>query len=206
MVKEVKMVITLRSGKEVDLLTSKLEHKEERMSKEVKEGSWESRGAQKQGESMVSDLHLKRTAKWPPAKWFRSPRTPFHNAKWLRNSPRLEILYFAAPFRRVFRSCETTLWHTSAILQPRTLISQESNASNGVRIGVETKKLWPFEDDANNESPMIQTAQFRVETKKLWPFEDKPQSQSGNFLISQPPPFRRVFRSCETTLWHMSAT
>ena len=30
--------------------------------------------------------------------------------------------------------------------------SQESRASNGVQIGVETKKLWPFEDDcANNE-------------------------------------------------------
>ena len=25
--------------------------------------------------------------------------------------------------------------------------SQESNASNGVQIGVETKKLWPFEDE-----------------------------------------------------------
>ena len=29
----------------------------------------------------------------------------------------------------------------------RSLGSQESNASNGVRIGVETKKLWPFEDN-----------------------------------------------------------
>ena len=29
----------------------------------------------------------------------------------------------------------------------RSLGSQESNASNGVQIGAEMKKLWPFEDN-----------------------------------------------------------
>ena len=29
----------------------------------------------------------------------------------------------------------------------RILVSQESNALNGAPIGVETKKLWPFEDN-----------------------------------------------------------
>ena len=118
------------------------------------------------------------------------------------NFPRLEIHRFIVetPFRRVFRSCKTTLWHTSAISQPpvhsfrscemaanfpclenpsfhsistifsivghisitsrnpfhayhmsfRRSGSQESNASNGVRIGVEMKKLCPFEDKCGN--------------------------------------------------------
>ena len=45
MVKEVKTVITLRSGKEVDLPTSKLEHKEE--SKAEKEKREEIKGKKK---------------------------------------------------------------------------------------------------------------------------------------------------------------
>nr|CAN66070.1 hypothetical protein VITISV_009224 [Vitis vinifera] len=32
--------------------------------------------------------------------------------------------------------------------------SQESNSLNGVRIGVETKKLWPFEDNCAKLSKM----------------------------------------------------
>ena len=55
--------------------------------------------------------------------------------------------------------------------------SQESRASNGARFGVETKKLWPFEDER---------AKLR-----------------GNFAAEES--FRRVFRSCETTLWHTTA-
>ena len=53
----------------------------------------------------------------------------FAAAKWLRNPQSVKSPIFAAkaPFRRVFRSCETTLWHTSAISQPRTLISQLRN-------------------------------------------------------------------------------
>ncbi|RVW12286.1 hypothetical protein CK203_111937 [Vitis vinifera] len=226
MVKKVKMVITLRSGKEVDLPTCKLEHKEDsfwmikikRNVKRVKEGSWESRGAQKQGESMACKISQPKVTccenRPLVAKWFAAAKPP-----------RLEILHFAAetPFGRVFRSCETTLWHTSAISQPRTLIcscKMESIASNGARFGVETKKLWPFEDDCTKlngnvaaiphfatESSASNDVRFGLETKKLWPFEDKPrQSQSGNFLISQPCPPSRVFRSFETTLWHTSAT
>ena len=39
--------------------------------------------------------------------------------------------------------------------------SQESNASNGARFGVEMKKLWPFEDEPRNhaskeESPLTE--------------------------------------------------
>ena len=47
---------------------------------------------------------------------FHSQVHPFRSCKMVVKSPRLEILHFAAetPFHRVFRSCETTLWHTSA--------------------------------------------------------------------------------------------
>ena len=50
----------------------------------------------------------------------------FASAKWLRNLQSVKIPIFAAkaPFRKVFRSCETPLWHTSAISQPTILISQ----------------------------------------------------------------------------------
>ena len=56
--------------------------------------------------------------------------------------------------------------------------SQESSASNGT---------W-----------------FEGEMKKLWPFKDERAKLSRNFATETP--FGRVFRSCETTLWHTSAT
>ena len=68
---------------------------------------------------------------------FADPPPPhFAAAKCLRNPPRLKIPIFVAepPFRRWFRSCETTPWHTSAISQPSTLISQ---LRNGLRNGCE---------------------------------------------------------------------
>ena len=56
--------------------------------------------------------------------------------KSLRNPPRLKIPNFAVEplFRRWFRSRETTHWHTSAISQPSTPISQ---LKNGLRNGYE---------------------------------------------------------------------
>ena len=47
------------------------------MSKEVKEGSWESRGAQKQGKSMVCEIT-------------QPKKGPYENGPWQRNN-------FAAP-------------------------------------------------------------------------------------------------------------
>ena len=52
-----------------------------------------------------------------------------------------------------FCYCWTHFWSTSWSsnytyhMSFQILGSQESNASNSVQIGVETKKLWPFEDD-----------------------------------------------------------
>ena len=127
------------------------------MSKALKEGSWESRGAQKpRREHGLRNFAAKVSrcenrplaAKWfcslqaPSAKIFaaakrslgtrvpfRKPVHPFLSCEMAAKPPRLEILHFAAemPFGRVFRNCETTLWHTTAISQPRTLISQLQN-------------------------------------------------------------------------------
>ena len=104
---------------------------------------------------------------------------------------------FAAetPFGRVFRNCETTFWHTSAISQhsdphfaaakwlrspkieksqfhSRTLISAivghiliTSRSSNYVYNIL-------FESLGSQESIASNSTQFRFETEKLWLFED----------------------------------
>ena len=53
----------------------------------------------------------------------------FAAGNWLRFFPRLESHCFAAKasFRRVFRSCETLIWHTSASSQSHTPVSQLQN-------------------------------------------------------------------------------
>ncbi|RVW72905.1 hypothetical protein CK203_056353 [Vitis vinifera] len=57
---------------------------------------------------------------------FTAQYTHFAAAKWLRNLHALKSFIFSAktPFRRWFRSCETTPWHMSAILQCRIKRSQ----------------------------------------------------------------------------------
>ena len=59
----------------------------------------------------------------------------------------------------------------------RSSRSQESNTSNSTQIGVETKKLWPFEDNC------IKLCE--------------------NFAAQSP--FHSCEMSCETHLWHTSA-
>ena len=82
-----------------------------------------------------------------------------------------------------FYYCWTRFWSTSwcsnyaYYISFLSLGSQESSSSNGTQFGGEMKKLRPFEDER---------AKMR-----------------GNFAAEKP--FRRVFRSCETTLWHTSA-
>ena len=151
------------------------------MSKEVKEGNWESRGAQKHENSVVCEISQPKIAPCKIAtslrnyfaaprsrcenatslrKDFAAPCTPlrkfsqlrnhllahechfaasyphFAAAKWLRNPQSLKNFIFAAktPFCRVFRSCETPLWHTSAISQAPTLF-------RSCEIGCEIPKL-----------------------------------------------------------------
>ena len=80
---------------------------------------------------LVPSAKIFTATKWPFGTRvpFRSPVHPFRNYEMVVKPPRLEILHFAAetPFHRVFHSCETTPWHTSAISQRRTPISQMWN-------------------------------------------------------------------------------
>ena len=61
-----------------------------------------------------------------------------------------------------------------------------------------------FRISGSQESNSLNGMQFGVETKKLWLFEDEHSKLSGNFAAETP--FGRVFSSCETTPWHTSAT
>ena len=72
----------------------------------------------------------------------------------------------------------------------RSLGSQESNASNSTRIGVEMKKLWPLEDNR------IKLCENFAAAKSTFCCE--------NFAAQSP--FRNCKMSCETTCKHTCAT
>ncbi|RVW66327.1 hypothetical protein CK203_066497 [Vitis vinifera] len=77
---------------------------------------------------------------------FAAQELHFAAAKWLRNpqSVKSPIFTAIAQFRRVFRSCETPLWHTSAISQHNNPISQLRNGlRNVLRKGPPSAKM-PF--------------------------------------------------------------
>ncbi|RVW22945.1 hypothetical protein CK203_093630 [Vitis vinifera] len=130
MVKEVKTVITLRSGKEVDLPTSKLEH---RGKTGVCEISQPKRSLCEIGPLLRNHFPAPRSrwenttllqndfpAPYPPSAKpplgtrvpFRSTVTPFRSCEMAAKSPKREISNFRSH---------------SPILQPRTLISQLQN-------------------------------------------------------------------------------
>ena len=55
------------------------------------------------------------------------------------------------------------------------------------------------------KSPMLQMVHnLELKRRSYGHLKTIMQSTNGNFAVV--PPFRRVFRSCETTLWHTSAT
>ena len=77
---------------------------------------------------------------------FAAQELHFAAAKWLRNPQNVKSPIFSAiaQFRRVFRSCETPLWHTSAISQHSNPISQLRNGlRNVLRKGPPSAKM-PF--------------------------------------------------------------
>ena len=85
----------------------------------------------------------------------------------------------------------------------RSLGIQESNTSNGVQIGAETKKLWPFED--NRIKLCENFAATKWAAKILQPkahFVAAKWAAKWNPLAK----FFKVFRSCETTCKHTCAT
>ncbi|RVW14182.1 hypothetical protein CK203_109731 [Vitis vinifera] len=225
--REVKEVITLRSGKEVDLPTCKLEHKEESetekekreeikekrkgkstekddydlnidedpqrivikeemkkhmpplflqalgMSKEVKEGSWESRGAQKHENSVPKPHSVGSFATAKPLFGtrvpFGSPYTHFAAAKWLRNPLCLKILqrahHAAAPLLDTFQIRS---------LELQTVPDLE----------FETKKLWPFEDE-----PRKVEREFRSQSpisQGVSQLRNTPLAHECHFAAAQP--------------------
>ncbi|KAL6314936.1 hypothetical protein AAG906_029155 [Vitis piasezkii] len=147
MVKEIEEVITPRSGKEVDLPTCKLEHKrivikEELMKKHmpppflqalyekiIQRKFWmiKIRRNCKEIEEKIEKIGVKAKAgekagKSRVCEISQPLRNRHFAAKPLRNgceAPKHERSHFAgkAPFGRGFGSCETQLWHTSAISQ-----------------------------------------------------------------------------------------
>ena len=82
-------------------------------------------------------------------------------------SPRLEILHFATetPFQRVFRSCETTLWHTSATSQHRTPILQ---LRNGLRKWCWNSPRYENAQPLRNPHPLAAKSPVCYE-KEQWP-------------------------------------
>ena len=77
----------------------------------------------------------------------------------------------------------------------RSLGSQESNASNGVQIGVETKKLWSLQENWTELSGNFAHLNPRCENLS---------SRCINFAHLNPR-CEKIFASCETTSWHTSA-
>ncbi|RVW78400.1 hypothetical protein CK203_051458 [Vitis vinifera] len=129
--KEVKEVITLRSGKEVDLPTCKLEHKVE--SETEKEKREEIKG-KKKGKSIEKDDYIDEepqriVIKKELMKKHMPP--PFLQAfcETVANHQSMKDPIFAgkAPFRRGFRSCETTFGTRVPFRSTVTLISQLRN-------------------------------------------------------------------------------
>ena len=96
----------------------------------------------------------------------------------------------------------------------RSLGIQESNTSNGVQIGAETKKLWPFEDNRIKLCENFATAKSATKSAAKSTFccikfrSTKPISRLRNELQNEIHlwKFRKVFRSRKTTCKHTCAT
>ncbi|KAL6329446.1 hypothetical protein AAG906_020879 [Vitis piasezkii] len=180
MVKEIEEVITLRSGKEVDLATCKLEHKVE--SETEKEKREEIKG-KKKGKSIEKDgydLSIDEEPQRIVIKEEMMKRMP---------PPFLQALFLDDQNQEEF--CETHLWHTSATSQhsdfhfaaaksqnvknpnfSRTLISETTghisitSRSSNYAYNISLESLGSHESIASNGT------RFGFETEKLWPFED----------------------------------
>ncbi|RVW92525.1 Pol polyprotein [Vitis vinifera] len=98
--------------------------------KEIQRGLWESRGAQKQGKSMVCEISQPKKGPYENGLWllnnFAASRSCCEIAPWLRNN-------FAAPYppsEKIFAAAKTPSWHTSAKEEPNqsNLLSEPSRA------------------------------------------------------------------------------
>ncbi|RVW58830.1 hypothetical protein CK203_104022 [Vitis vinifera] len=172
MVKEVETVITLRSGKEVDLPTCKLEHKVESEARERKERKSKEK---RKGKSTEKD-------------------------DYIDEEPQ-KIVIKEEIMKKQMHPLSSKLYMAKSYKASLNLGSQESIASNAARFGVETKKLWLFEDDCaklneilqphpisllKSGSPVFKRCAFGFETKKLWSFE-RIHFAFGRLLHPYPP-------------------
>ena len=207
------------------------------MSKEVKEGSWESRGAQKHENSVVCEIsqpkiapceiatslrnyfaapksrcknatslwnyfaapHLLSVkifaaAKHPFGTWvpFRSPVHSFRSCEMVAKSPHLKILQrthhegnvAAAPLLDTFQSTSWSPFHAYH-MSFQILGSQESRTSNGAQFGVETKKLWLFEDNCIKLWENFTVVKSGGKISQLWnQLRNKPSLEKSTCAIS----------------------
>ncbi|KAL6327999.1 hypothetical protein AAG906_031343 [Vitis piasezkii] len=179
MVKEVETVITLRSGKEVDLPTCKLEHKHERS-----HFRWESSISQRISQLLshflahechfAPKLHFEEY--FAAAKPLFGTRVPFGSPvhsfcsyEMAAKPPHLKILqrahheqtcHSSTPISAIVGHISITSRSSNYAcnISFQILGSQESIASNGARFGFETEKLWPFEDDCANHEWKCRTS------------------------------------------------
>ncbi|KAL6332921.1 hypothetical protein AAG906_019926 [Vitis piasezkii] len=133
----------------------------------------------------------------------RSTVTSFRSCETAAKSQSVKTPNFAAkaPFRRVFRSCETTLWHTSAISQHSTR-KEENQSNRSSALSPEPKpRVSPaiFFDqpwhEPEEQSPHLRRAAREPKEKPLFkaPYPSLPVSSaslepSTEPQPSQPPP------------------
>ena len=95
------------------------------MSKEVKEGNWESRGAQKQGESMVCEISQPKVSRCenrlPLWNGFAAAHPPLRKFSQLRRGPLAHECHFAAKYTRFAAAKWLRIFHAwrSTVSQPR---------------------------------------------------------------------------------------
>ncbi|RVW20042.1 hypothetical protein CK203_114955 [Vitis vinifera] len=221
MVKEIEEVITLRSGKEVDLPTYKLDHKVE--SETEKEKREEIKG-KKKGKSTEKDDYIDEEPQrivikkelmkkhMPPpflqALYEKIIQSKSQMIKIRRNCKEIEGSLLER--NRSENRAKTGVWEISQPLRNQHFAAKPFHSLRplSAKIFAAAKPLLAHECHfaarlGSQKSRASNGAQFGVETKKLWSFEDKRAKLSENFAVETP--FGRVFHSCETTFWHTSA-
>ncbi|KAL6327788.1 hypothetical protein AAG906_025616 [Vitis piasezkii] len=198
--REVKEVITLRSGKEVDLPTCKLEHKVERIAKKLKEvfrseieQNRSENGAktgQKQGSARfrslceISTLLQNQFATSSPSlQKFSQLRNHFWHTKYFAAAKPLfgTRVPFGSPVHS-FRSCEMAAkpQHLKILQRAHHELTCHSRTPISATVGhisITSRSSnyacnISFQILGSQESIASNGARFGFETEKLWPFED----------------------------------
>ncbi|KAL6311583.1 hypothetical protein AAG906_039158 [Vitis piasezkii] len=240
MVKEIEEVITLRSGKEVDLPTCKLEHKV--WSETEKENREEIKG-KKKGKSIEKDDYDFDIDEEPQRKVIKE--------EMMKRMPRpfLQALFWMIKIKRNCKEIEEKIGAKSSKIESNRAKREKSSAK--FRRMKETSAKWAFccqtipqhrslcegfsqlrkwglahechsKDKSTNFAKRLQSMKDPISQENLiWrrfgsymtlishcengcKFSFFKKKKKKNFAAKAP--FRRVFGSCETHLWHTSAT